>query len=129
MFTSLGRGVIIVQAQEKPISELVKGLGRLIAQSLGENPNDFGSPKPRVIDRTGLTGEYDYTLRFSCDACQFAVANGAPVVPSNLADTLSDAPNIFAALQKQLGLKLLKVKKISLDVLIVDHADKIPSAN
>ncbi len=38
MFTSLGRGMVIVQAQEKPITDLVKVLGRQIAQSLGEDP-------------------------------------------------------------------------------------------
>ena len=38
MFTSLGRGMVIVQTQEKPISDLVRVLGRLIAQSLGEDP-------------------------------------------------------------------------------------------
>ena len=129
MFTSLGRGVIIVQAQEKPISDLVKGMGRLIAQSLGENPNDFASRKPRVIDRTGLTGNYDYTLRFSCDACQFAVANGAMVGPPNPSGTASEAPNIFVALQKQLGLKLVKTKDVPLDILIVDQVDKTPTAN
>jgi len=38
MFTSLGRGMVIVQAQEKPITDLLKVLGRQIAQSLGEDP-------------------------------------------------------------------------------------------
>jgi uncharacterized protein (TIGR03435 family) len=66
MLTSLGRGMIRVQVQQKPIGDLVKGMGRLIAQSLGENMNDFASRKPRVIDRTGLTGAYDFTLEFSC---------------------------------------------------------------
>ena len=59
MFTSLGWRVISVQAQQMPIGALVKVLGRMINQSLGENPNDFASPKARVIDRTGLTGTYD----------------------------------------------------------------------
>src|SRR5277367_1557411 len=49
MLTSLGHGMIRVQAQQKPIGDLVKGMGRLIAQSLGENMNDFASRKPRVI--------------------------------------------------------------------------------
>lgn len=67
MFTSLGWGVVVVQAQQKPIADLVKAMGRMINQSLGENPNDYASPKARVIDRTGLTGTYDFTLHFSCD--------------------------------------------------------------
>ena len=129
MFTSLGRGVIVVQAQQKPIGDLVKGMGRLIADSLGENPNDYLLPKPRVIDRTGLTGTYDFTLRFSCDACQFASVNGAASSPPNpdSSDSLDSARDIFVALQKQLGLKLVKVKDISLDIIVVDHVDKVPT--
>jgi uncharacterized protein (TIGR03435 family) len=129
MFTSLGRGVIIVQAQEKSIADLVKSMGRLIAQSLGENPNDFASRKPRVVDKTGLTGKYDFTLRFACDGCQFDTVNGASAVPSHGTDSPSGEPNIFEALQRQLGLKLVKVKDIPLEVIVVDHLDKIPTDN
>jgi uncharacterized protein (TIGR03435 family) len=129
MFTSLGQGVIIVQAQEKPISDLVKGMGRLIADSVGESPNDFLSPKPRVLDKTGLTGKYDFTLRFACEVCQFGTTNGVAGDLPNLTDSDSVGTNIFVALQKQLGLKLVKVKDIPLDVIIVDHVDKIPAEN
>lgn len=129
MFTSLGRGMVIVQVQEKPISDLVRALGRLIAQSLGEDPNDFAFPKPRVIDKTGLTGKYDFTLRFSCEGCQFGSANGILSGPPNRTDASEGVQNIFVALQKQLGLKLVKVKEIPLDVIVVDHVDKTPTAN
>lgn len=131
MLTSLGWGVIIVQTQQKPIGDLVKVMGRMINQSLGENPNDFASPKSRVLDRTGLTGNYDFTLRFSCELCQFAATNGAmaPPPPPPPADSPGGEPSIFAALQRQLGLKLNKVKEVSLDVIVVDHAEKTPTAN
>src|SRR5262249_54938483 len=130
MVTSLGRGVIIVQAQQKPIRDLVKVMGRMINQSLGENPNDFESPKARVIDQTGLNGTYDFTLRFSCELCQFAVTNGSmasPIPASN--DSMGGEPSLFVALQKQLGLKLVKRKEVLLDVIVVDHVEKSPSAN
>ncbi len=131
MFTSLGRGMVIVQAQEKGIGDLVKGMGRLIAESLGENPNDFASRKPRVLDKTGLTLKYDFTLRFSCNGCQSGAANGAFAAPPGPTDSDSSGglPNIFVALQRQLGLKLVKVKDIPLDVIVVDHVDKTPTAN
>ena len=129
MFISLGRGTIIVQAQEKPVSELVKNLGRLIAQSLGENPGDFASPKPRIIDKTGLTGENDFTLRFSCEGCQFAMINGALGALPGPADSSDRVPDIFAALKTQLGLRLVKIKDIPLDVIVVDRVDKAPTAN
>ena len=129
MFTSLGRGMVIVQAQEKPISDLVRVLGRQVAQSLGEDPNDFASPKPRVIDKTGLTGRYDFSFRFSCEGCHFGVANGMLAGPPNRTDAPDGVPNIFVALQKQLGLKLVKIKEIPLDVIVVDHVEKTPTAN
>ena len=128
MFTSLGRGVIIVQAQDKSIADLVKGMGRLVAQSLGEAPNDFAPHKPRVLDKTGLTGKYDFTLRFSCDACKFGAANGAVGDAANPSEPLV-APSIFEAVQKQLGLKLVKTKDIPLDIIVVDRVDKTPTAN
>lgn len=100
MLTSFGWGVITVQAQQKPLRDLVKVMGRMINQSLGEDPNDFASPKARVLDRTGLTGTYDFSLRFSCELCQFAVTNGAVAVPSPPpADSPGGEPSIFAALQ------------------------------
>lgn len=129
MFTSLGRGMVIVQAQEKPIGDLVKGMGRLIAQSLGEDQNDFASRKPRVVDKTGLTLKYDFTLRFACDRCQSGAANGALAAPPGPTDSPGGLPNLFVALQRQLGLKLVKVKDIPLDVIVIDHVDKTPTAN
>jgi uncharacterized protein (TIGR03435 family) len=130
MFTSLGWGVIIVQVQQKPIGDRVKVMGRMINQSLGENPNDFASAKARVLDRTGLTGTYDFTLRFSCELCQFAATNGALPPPSPPpADSPGGEPSIFVALRKQLGLKLNKVKDVSIDVIVVDHVEKTPTAN
>lgn len=127
--TRLGHGMVIVQAQEKSIGDLVKGMGRLIADSLGESPNDFASRKPRVIDRTSLSGTYDFTLQFSCDGCQFGGVNGTFAGPPSRSDSPSDVPNIFVAVQKQLGLKLVKVKDIPLDVIVVDRVDKTPTAN
>ena len=131
MFTSLKWGVIIVQAQQKPLGDFVKVMGRMVNQSLGENPNDFLSPKARVVDRTGLTGTYDFTLRFSCELCQFAATNGelAPPPPPLPADSPGGEPSIFVALQKQLGLKLNKVKDVPLDAIVVDRVEKTPTAN
>lgn len=135
MLTSLGRGMVRVQIQEKPISDLVKGLGRLIAQSLGADPTDFASRKARVIDKTGLTGTYDFTVEFSCEGCNslganMAMANGAAANSPATADIVgSGLPNIFVAFEKQIGLKLVKTKDIPLGVIVVDHVNRIPSGN
>ena len=126
--------MIIVRAQEKPLSDLVKVMGRMIAQSLGENINDFASPKPRVLDRTGLVGTYDFTLTFSCEGCQFGETNkgntnGASGPPPTPTDSPSGLPDIFAAIQRELGLKLVKTKDVPVDIIVVDRVDKIPTAN
>jgi hypothetical protein len=59
-----------------------------------------------VIDRTGLTGRFDFTLRWS---------------PEGSTDT--DAPSIFTAVQEQLGLKLEPATG-PVDVLVVDAAER-----
>jgi len=80
-----------------------------------------------VVDRTGLTGRFDVHIEFVPDPSMWgpATANGVPL-PSPAASD-NPGPNIFAALQAQLGLKLTP-GKAPLDVIVVDHAEK-PSAN
>jgi len=69
-----------------------------------------------ILDRTGLTGNYDFTLRWSPD-------NGATTSPNATDDSQSDSlPSIFTAVQEQLGLKLESTKAPA-DVLVVDHLE------
>lgn len=76
-----------------------------------------------VLDATGLTGRYDFTVTFTPDDSQF---DGHPPFPSP-ADGVEPAPNLFEAIQQELGLKLTP-QKAQVDVLAVDHVEK-PSAN
>ncbi len=73
-----------------------------------------GSP---VVDQTGLTGNYVVNLKY-------ASLNSSPD------DTAADPglPSVFTAVTEQLGLRLNR-QKISLDFLIVDHVDQLPTAN
>lgn len=64
-----------------------------------------------VVDRTGLTGNYDLEIRFSGEQ----VAGG---LPAN-----SDAPSIFTALPEQIGLKL-DAQRETVDVLVIDRIDR-----
>lgn len=86
-----------------------------------------------VVDRTGLTGRYDFECTFTPDDSQF---NGHPpqFPKQNNADsgTATDpaaaaAPSLYDALQQELGLKLA-AEKTAVDVVSIDHVEK-PSAN
>jgi uncharacterized protein (TIGR03435 family) len=78
-----------------------------------------------VVNQTGLTDKYDFTLTFTPDAGQMASFGPAPPAPA--ADNLDAAPDLFTAFQQQLGLKL-ESTKAPVDVLVVDTVQK-PSAN
>lgn len=91
---------VLLSARSVPASEVA----RLVGDQL----------RRPVVDNTGLTGKYDYTLEF-------------PAMES--LDIQSDGgPSIVSAVQEQLGLKL-EPKKVPLEMLIIDHADKAPTPN
>ena len=91
-----------------PLSELVRA--NEVAQA-------------RIIDKTGLNGKYDFTLEFAGSVG----IGGAfpPVLSSGESDT---APLLEDALRQQLGIELRRGKE-QLDVLVVDHADRVPVEN
>jgi len=68
-----------------------------------------------VIDKTGLTGFYQFDLRYADEVSR--------VPPENPA-----GPSIFTAVQEQLGLKL-ESRKGPVEVLVVDRAQQIPVEN
>jgi len=72
-----------------------------------------------VLDKTGLTGKYDFSLEF---APVLNIPPGPPGAPS--AATAADpAPDLAAAVQQQLGLRLVP-GKATLDVIVIDKAEK-----
>ena len=86
-----------------------------------------------VVDKTGLTGRYDFQCTFSPDDSQF---NGhPPQFPNqgNKADNGSSeaaapaAPSLYDAFQQELGLRL-SAEKTGVDAIVIDHVEK-PSAN
>jgi uncharacterized protein (TIGR03435 family) len=77
-----------------------------------------------VVDQTGLTGRYDFTLRFTPDQTQ--VANFGALPPGNTAD-LDAPPDIFTAFQQQLGLKL-QATRAAVDVMVIEKIER-PSPN
>jgi bla regulator protein blaR1 len=64
-----------------------------------------------VVDHTGLTGTYDFTLKWRSDPL----------------DESGDLPDLFNAIQEQLGLKVID-SKAPLEVIVIDHIER-PSKN
>jgi uncharacterized protein (TIGR03435 family) len=77
-----------------------------------------------IIDVTGLTGDYDFTLLWSPEANDPAL-NG---IDRNPAVQAGDAPPLDYALEQQLGLKLTP-KKAPTNMMIVDSAGKASIEN
>ena len=77
-----------------------------------------------VVDQTGLGSKrYDFILKWTPFASATNGATGAPPA----ADNPDSPPDIFAAIQQQLGLKLVSTKA-PVDVIVIDHVEK-PSEN
>jgi uncharacterized protein (TIGR03435 family) len=70
-----------------------------------------------VIDQTGLKGDYDINLTWAPESFHLSVDAEPPAGPS-----------IYTAVQEQLGLRL-ESRKGPVQVLVVDHAEKVPVEN
>lgn len=112
----------------------MSAIARMISGQLGST----------VVDKTGLRGRYDFTLRFmpvngmagmagpmGLGGGQPGSGEAAPQPPPSAGDDKAspDAtpPSLFTALQEQLGLKL-KTQKEPMDVIVIDHIQQ-PSPN
>jgi uncharacterized protein (TIGR03435 family) len=94
-------------------------LERITMEEFAQQVTDMvGRP---VIDTTGLKGKYDITLHYIQDP---PGRNGGPPP----AATPDAGPTVSGALQSQLGLRLEPRKGI-IEILVVDHAEKIPTEN
>jgi uncharacterized protein (TIGR03435 family) len=91
-------------AQQQTMSMLANGLSASLAADR------------QVIDKTGLTGKYDFRLVYEI------------LVPGAPADDDMVAPILEDALEQQLGLKLAN-GKTTFDFVIVDRGDKVPVEN
>ncbi len=101
-----GPGTIKLTAIAQTIPQLVSAL--------------FQQTDHPIMDMTGLTGKYDFTLTF---------ARRANELTPPPADGSGDAgPRLFQAVQDQLGLKL-EARKMPVDLVIVDSGQKVPVEN
>ena len=77
-----------------------------------------------IVDGTGITGRYDFTLDWTPDDSQFGGTGGKLTPP---AESPTTWPSLYTAIQEQLGLKL-EATKAAADVLVIDRVEK-PSEN
>ena len=64
-----------------------------------------------VIDRTGLKGNFDIQIRYA---------------PNGTTD--SSLPSVFRAVEEDLGLKL-EAQKVPVEMLVIDHLERVPTEN
>jgi uncharacterized protein (TIGR03435 family) len=73
-----------------------------------------------IADDTGLAGLFDFTLDFSPPGFHSPAASGQ--------DSLEATPDLFSALQTQLGLRLVPTTR-PMEFLVIDHAERTPASN
>ena len=120
-----GQGVVLINGyhgrfQNYTMAELADHLMAFVTPP--------GERRHYVVDKTGLTGVYDFTLEFDFNG------GGVVVGPLATASHVTDAdptglPNLFKAVEQQLGLRLVKAKDIPKDTIVIDHAERIPLGN
>jgi uncharacterized protein (TIGR03435 family) len=121
-----------IKDQEWSMTDFARQLGFLIGRSGGKSLDD-GFFQPRVIDKTGLAGKYTFVLEFDCPACvSLAPATSANPDGGNASAPMDESlgfPNIFVAVQKELGLRLIKTADVAMDVIVIDALSRIPTEN
>ena len=118
------RGMGHLEAKGIPVSQFVDMLSRLLSRP--------------VEDQTGLKATYDFKLDYMPDESTngSAMRMGMPMPmprPEGGGDghgpnAENDGVSLFTAVQTQLGLKL-EAKKLPLDMLVVDRAEKVATEN
>jgi uncharacterized protein (TIGR03435 family) len=75
-----------------------------------------------VVDRTGLTGRYDFDLEFTPDESQFG-----GVIKTESPDDAKRPPDLLSALQQQLGLRL-DATRGTISTMVIERIQR-PSEN
>lgn len=101
-------------ARAQPITKLTEMLG-----------NYLNRP---VLDKTGLTARYDFTLDYTLTGLPPLPGQSTPDPAASSGDVSDSGPDLVAAVQQQLGLALVR-SRAKLDVLVIDKAEKLPIAN
>jgi len=109
-------GITRLSVRMKTVAALIQGMERQI-----DRP---------IVDKTGLTGTYDFDLTYAQDT--LALASPVAIEPSSgqpaAQGEVARMPSLAGAFEDQLGLKL-NPAKAPIQVLVVDHLNKAPTEN
>ena len=112
------RGTMINNGKITSTDAQISTLVTILSRNLGRT----------VVDKTGLTGNYDFTLVYTPDDGGVAPPPRPPDgSPAPAAGAPDPGASIFTALQEQMGLKLESTKG-PVDVVVIDHIEK-PAEN
>jgi len=121
----VGKGGLKVKAAEPGYSNSNSnsnaGKGTFVATkiTMGEFATFLSTRLDRpVVDKTEVKGVFDMKLEWTLDDNS----------PSATGASTSEGPTIFTAIQEQLGLKLV-AQKLPVEIVVVDHAEKVPTEN
>ena len=106
-------GALTLTGQAVPIANLVSLLARYV-----DRP---------IVDKTGLTGNYDFFLQFTANQGALQASGGDGSNSATPPQSETNAPYLLAAVQEQLGLKLESGKGPA-ELIVIDHVEK-PSEN
>jgi uncharacterized protein (TIGR03435 family) len=81
-----------------------------------------------VVDQTGLVGKYDFSMEFAITSGGAVMIASPPPTRETVPATVGGVADMRVALQEQLGLKL-ESTKTAMEMLLITHVNKIPSAN
>jgi uncharacterized protein (TIGR03435 family) len=97
--------------------------GQTMQWFAGRMSSQLGCP---VTDLTGLTWKYDFALFWA-----YGASNDRSAITSDTPPAGADSdpgPTLVEAVQSQLGLKLIP-KKETVEIIAVDHVEKVPTEN
>jgi uncharacterized protein (TIGR03435 family) len=108
-------GAVHVEASKMPMSLLVEALSRYV-----DHP---------VVDMTELKGNYQVVLDISPEDIRNVMRSvGMAGAPAASADSASEPGSSILTSVQQLGLKL-EARKMPLDLIAIDHLEKLPTEN
>jgi uncharacterized protein (TIGR03435 family) len=85
--------------------------------------------KVPVTDETGLKTKYDFILKFATPEWNGRLLDIPELgISASVYEAMEPLPDLAAALESQLGLKL-ETKKAPVEMLVVDHMEKAPTGN